>query len=115
MRLKVKAEKNPRDFDLLRFDRLHRSLGRLSLREIMEVRSTIQGASDLSHLRNLAKMPKDAIIKSPGEVRPAEAPAGFFALFEYPFKIGFTWPYSPLSRAFMTRFSLSPGQLMPQF
>ncbi|KAJ9564751.1 hypothetical protein OSB04_000717 [Centaurea solstitialis] len=115
MRLKVRAEKNPRNFDLLRFDRLHRSLDRLSFREIMEVRSTIQGEIDLIHLRKLARMPKDAVIKSPGEVRPADAPAGFFALFEYPFKIGFIWPYSPLSRAFMTRFSLSPGQLMPQF
>src|SRR5581483_7899633 len=115
MRLKVKAEKNPRDFDLLRFDRLRRSLDRLSLREVMEVKSTIQGAANLAHLRELAKMPKDAVIESPGEVRPADAPAGFFALFEYPFKIGFSWPYSPLARAFMTRFSISPGQLMPQF
>ncbi|KAJ9541437.1 hypothetical protein OSB04_027943 [Centaurea solstitialis] len=97
MRLKVRAEKNPRNFDLLRFDRLHRSLDRLSFREIMEVKSTIQGEIDLIHLRKLARMPKDAVIKSPGEVRPADAPAGFFALFEYPFKIGFIWPYSPLA------------------
>lgn len=38
----------------------------------------------------------------------------FFVLYEYPFRIGFTWPFSSLSRAFMQTFNLSSGQLMPQ-
>ncbi|KAJ9548562.1 LOW QUALITY PROTEIN: hypothetical protein OSB04_021105, partial [Centaurea solstitialis] len=81
----------------------------------MEVKSTIKDSVDVMALRKLSGLPDSAMLKVAGEIRPADAPAGFFALFEYPFKIGFKWPYSPLSRAFMTRFNLSPGQLMPQF
>ncbi|KAJ9552809.1 hypothetical protein OSB04_016854 [Centaurea solstitialis] len=115
MRLKTKSEKDPRNFDLLRFNRLRNSLNRLEFFESMEVKSTIKDSVEVLTLRKLSGLPDSAILKVAGEIRPADAPAGFFALFEYPFKIGFKWPFSPLLRAFMTRFNLSSSQLMPQF
>ena len=81
----------------------------------MEVRSSITESLEVGEIRELAGLPEGAQVRVAGEIRPADATTGFFALFEYPFKIGFRWPYSPLSRAFMTRFNLSPGQIMPQF
>jgi hypothetical protein len=80
-----------------------------------EVKSSIVEDLEVRVLRALARLPESAVVKVADDVRPADAPAGFFALFEYPFKIGIRWPYTPLSRAFMTRFNVSPGQLMPQF
>ncbi|KAJ9552353.1 hypothetical protein OSB04_016398 [Centaurea solstitialis] len=55
-----------------------------------EVRSSITESLEVEELRELSGLPEGALV-------------------------GFRWPYSPLARAFMTRFDLSPGQLMPQF
>ena len=115
MRIKSTARKSNRGLDILRFNRLRSSLARSDFIMSSEVRSTIIGDVEVKELRELAGLPEGAVVELAGEVRPADAPTGFFALFEYPFRVGFRWPYSPLSRAFMTRFNLSPGQLMPQF
>src|SRR5581483_1470180 len=115
MRLKSIAKKSIRGLDILRFVRLRNSLARLDFNMSSEVKSSIINDAEVDELRDLAGLPEGAVTMLAGEIRPADAPAGFFALFEYPFKVGFRWPYSPLARAFMTRFNLSPGQLMPQF
>ncbi|KAI3746657.1 hypothetical protein L6452_09096 [Arctium lappa] len=47
--------------------------------------------------------------------RPDICPEGCFVIYEYPFKIGFKWPYSHLSRLFILTSDLASGQLMPQF
>ncbi|KAI3771956.1 hypothetical protein L6452_03128 [Arctium lappa] len=52
---------------------------------------------------------------TPEDLRPDEVPKGYCVLYEYPFKIGFTWPFSPLVRAFLDAFDMTLGQLMPQF
>jgi hypothetical protein len=78
-------------------------------------KSTITESIEVGAFRVLAGLPDSADIRVAGEVRPANAPSGMIALFEYPFRLGIRWPFTPLSRAFMTQFSLSPGQLMPQF
>ncbi|KAJ9564143.1 hypothetical protein OSB04_000109 [Centaurea solstitialis] len=115
MRLKSIAYKSNRGLDSLRFYRLRNSLGRSEFIMSSEVRSSITESLEVGELRELAGIPENALVRVAGEIRPADAPKGFFALFEYPFKVGFRWPYSPLARAFMTRFDVSPGQLMPQF
>src|SRR5581483_1724001 len=115
MRLKSIAKKSNRGLEILRFVRLRNSLARLGFNMSSEVKSTIVDDVEVQELRELAGLPESAVTMVAGEIRPADAPTGFFALFEYPFKVGFRWPYSPLARSFMTRFNLSPGQLMPQF
>ena len=115
MRLKSIARKSNRNLDILRFNRLRNSLARLGFDMSSEVKSTIVDDAEVDELRELAGLPESAVTMVAGDIRPADAPTGFFALFEYPFKIGFRWPYSPLARSFMSRYNLSPGQLMPQF
>src|SRR5581483_5532551 len=115
MRLKSIARKSSKGLDVLRFNRLRNSLNRLEFIMSSEVKSAIVDDAEVDELRELAGLPENAVTMVAGEIRPADAPTGFFALFEYPFKIGFRWPYSPLARSFMSRYNLSPGQLMPQF
>ncbi|KAJ9543815.1 hypothetical protein OSB04_023522 [Centaurea solstitialis] len=109
------AKKSNRGLENFRFTRLKNSLNRLDFIMSSEVKSSIVESLEVGDLRELAGLPENAFVRVAGEIRPADAPKGFFALFEYPFKVGFRWPYSPLARAFMTRFDVSPGQLMPQF
>lgn len=81
----------------------------------LEPMSTIEDVEDVESFRLLARIPAYIQLFSPADMRPEECSEDFFVLYEYPFKIGFTWPFSPLARAFMQKFDLSPGQLMPQF
>src|SRR5581483_2655311 len=106
MRLKSTAWKSTRGLDALRFTRLRNSLDRLDFIMSTEVRSTITESLEVGELRELAGLPEGAVVRVAGEIRPADAPTGFFALFEYSFKVGFRWPYTPLARAFMTRFNV---------
>ncbi|KAI3665596.1 hypothetical protein L6452_44223 [Arctium lappa] len=69
----------------------------------------------LDYFKSLAKLPDEINLVSSEDLRPDEVPMGYCVLYEYPFKIGFTWPFSPLVRAFLDAFGLTPGQLMPQF
>ena len=80
-----------------------------------EPKSTIQGPEELKALRSLARIPPSVHLLSAGETCPEACPEGFFVIYEYPFKIGLRWPYSPLAKAFMSYFEVAPGQLMPQF
>ena len=48
-------------------------------------------------------------------MRPETCLEEFFVIYEYPFKIGLRWPYSPLAKAFMSHFQIAPGKLMAQF
>ena len=80
-----------------------------------EPKSTIQGQEALAAFRTFAHLPDYVSLLSAGEIRPDVCPKGFFILYEYPFKIGFKWAFSPLARAFMYYFEIAPGQLMPQF
>ena len=74
-----------------------------------------KGQEALAAFRTLSHLPNYVSLLSLGEIRPDACPEGFFVLYEYPFKIGFKWPFSLLSRAFMAYFEIAPGQLMPQF
>ncbi len=38
---------------------------------------------------------------------------GWVCMFEYPFRIGHTLPFSPLVRSFLTTFGYAPSQIMP--
>lgn len=38
---------------------------------------------------------------------------GFVILYEYPFRNGFRFPFSPLTLQIMEMYDISPGQLMP--
>ena len=115
MRLKIQAKKSTENFDLVRFLRLRNSLDRLDFLESMEPGSSIGDDHEIDTFHTLSGLPENAFLLAPGNIRPDSCPGGFFVLYEYPFKIGFRWSFSPLSRSFMSRFNLSPGQLMPQF
>ncbi|KAI3769902.1 hypothetical protein L6452_01016 [Arctium lappa] len=69
----------------------------------------------INYFKSLAKLPDEINLVSPEDLKPDEVPKGYCVLYEYPFKIGFSWPFSPLVRAFLDVFDLTPGQLMPQF
>ena len=73
-----------------------------------EPKSTIQGPQDLEDLRSLADIPPSVHLLLAGEIWPDACPEGFFIIYEYPFKIGFWWSYSPLAKASMSYFKVSP-------
>ena len=63
----------------------------------------------------LAGLPPSAEVKIPGSDEEAfDCPEGYVVMYEYPFTIGFKFPFTPLVRSFIEVFHLSPGQLMPQ-
>ncbi|KNA17564.1 hypothetical protein SOVF_078400 [Spinacia oleracea] len=63
----------------------------------------------------LAGLPPSAEVKIPGSDEEAfDCPEGYVVMYEYPFTIGFEFPFTPLARSFIEVFHLSPGQLMPQ-
>ena len=109
------AKKPQRNWDLEAFFSLRLQLEGSAIIMSSEPKSTIQGQEALAVFRVLSQLPDYVSLLSPGEIRPDACPQGFFVLYEYPFKIGFKWPFSPLSRAFMAYFEIAPGQLMPQF
>lgn len=82
---------------------------------LKEPASSIRDQDDLNSLRILAQIPVGIKLNTAGQMRQDMCPNGYFVIYEYPFKIVFKWPYSPLSKMFMLRFDLAPGQLMPQF
>lgn len=45
--------------------------------------------------------------------RPQLCPSGFVGFYEYPFKNGFRFPFTPLIRRILEMYDISPGQLMP--
>ena len=45
--------------------------------------------------------------------RPDDCPKGWVVLYEYPFKIGYTFPSNPLMTKLLTILQLSPAQLIP--
>ncbi|KAI3729502.1 hypothetical protein L6452_18162 [Arctium lappa] len=69
----------------------------------------------LDYFKKLAKIPDGVNLVTPEDLKLDEVPMGYSVLYEYPFKIGFSWPFSPLVREFLDAFDLTPGQLMPQF
>ncbi|KAI3669843.1 hypothetical protein L6452_41277 [Arctium lappa] len=69
----------------------------------------------LDYFKKLAKIPDGVNLVTPEDLKPDEVPMGYSVLYEYLFKIGFSWPFSPLVREFLDAFDLTPGQLMPQF
>ncbi|KAI3757976.1 hypothetical protein L6452_05522 [Arctium lappa] len=77
--------------------------------------SVFKEEENLEYFKNLAKIPEGVNLVTPEDLRPDEVPKGYGVLYEYPFKIGFSWPFVPLVREFLDAFDLSPGQLMPQF
>ncbi|KAI3749051.1 hypothetical protein L6452_12597 [Arctium lappa] len=77
--------------------------------------SLFKEEENLEYFKNLAKIPEGVNLVTPEDLRPDEVPKGYGVLYEYPFKIGFSWPFVPLVREFLDAFDLSPGQLMPQF
>ncbi|KAI3758460.1 hypothetical protein L6452_06023 [Arctium lappa] len=50
----------------------------------------------IDFFKSLAKLPDEINLVSPDDLRPDEVPKGYCVLYEYPFKIGFSWPFSPL-------------------
>ncbi|XP_056694885.1 uncharacterized protein [Spinacia oleracea] len=63
----------------------------------------------------LAGLPPSAEVKIPGSDEEAfDCPEGYVVMYEYPFTIGFKFPFTPLVRSFIEVFHLSPDQLMPQ-
>ena len=80
-----------------------------------EPKSTIQGPQELEYFRSLASILPNMYLLPAGELRPEACPEGFFVIYEYHFKIGLRWTYSPLAKAFMSHFEIALGQLMPQF
>ncbi|KAI3678506.1 hypothetical protein L6452_37801 [Arctium lappa] len=69
----------------------------------------------LDYFKSLARVPDEINLVSSEDLRSDEVPRGYCVLYEYPFKISFIWPFSPLVRAFLDAFDLTPGQLMSQF
>ena len=80
-----------------------------------EPKSTIQDPQELEDFRSLAGIPSEVDLILAGDRCPESCPEDYFVIYEYPFKIGLRWPYSPLPKAFMSHFEIAPGQLMPQF
>ncbi|KAI3746807.1 hypothetical protein L6452_09248 [Arctium lappa] len=68
----------------------------------------------IDFFKSFAKLPAEINLVSLEDLKPDEVLRGYCVLYEYPFKIGFSWPFSPLVRAFSDSFDLTPGQLMPQ-
>lgn len=79
-----------------------------------EPESLIQVPEDIEAFRELGKIPVEVELVSPVSLRPDTCTNEYFVMYEYPFRIGFSWPFSPLVRSFLQEFNLSPGQLMPQ-
>ncbi|KAI3667942.1 hypothetical protein L6452_43013 [Arctium lappa] len=77
--------------------------------------SVFKEEENLEYFKKLAKIPESVNLVTPEDLRPDEVPKGYGVLYEYPFKIGFSWSFTPLVREFLDAFDLSPGQLMPQF
>ncbi|KAI3685058.1 hypothetical protein L6452_34291 [Arctium lappa] len=63
----------------------------------------------LDYFKNLAGIPDEINLVSPEDLRLDEVPKGYCVLYEYPFKIGFTWPFSPWVKAFLDAFDLTPS------
>ncbi|XP_056698614.1 uncharacterized protein [Spinacia oleracea] len=60
-------------------------------------------------------LPPSAEVKIPGSDEEAfDCPEGYVVMYEYPFTIGFKFPFTPLARSFIEVFHLSLGQVMPQ-
>ncbi|XP_056690295.1 uncharacterized protein [Spinacia oleracea] len=63
----------------------------------------------------LAGLPPSAEVRIPGQEDEAkDCPEGYVVMYEYPFILGFLFPFTPLARSFVEVFNLSPSQLMPQ-
>lgn len=113
MRRKSIARKPRKSWDLIGFWVV--SLRRSAFYMTNEPVSLIEDPEDVESFWALEKIPVEVELFSPVDSRPEECPEGFFVMYEYPFKIGFTWPFSQLARSFLQKFDLSLGQLMPQF
>ncbi|XP_056685890.1 uncharacterized protein [Spinacia oleracea] len=58
----------------------------------------------------LAGLPPSAEVKIPGADEEAlDCPEGYVVMYEYPFTIGFKFPFTPLARSFIEVSILSPG------
>ena len=112
MCIKTLARKPPTDWELRAFLELRIQQESSDLIKSSEPKSTIL-EGDLVAFRSLAGLPDSVEIISAGEIRSDSCLEGFNVWYEYPFKIGFKWPFPHLSRSFMSLFSLSHGQLMP--
>ncbi|KAI3771508.1 hypothetical protein L6452_02673 [Arctium lappa] len=113
MQFKILARKPRKNLDILGLIALKINLTGLGISS--EPVSTIQDQDDLDSLKRLAQILAEIAINSLGQVRPDMCSEGYFVIYEFPFKIGFRWPYSPLSRSFMLTFNFASGQLMPKF
>ena len=80
-----------------------------------EPKSTILDPQELEDFRSLTGIPSNVDLLLAGDRRPESCPEEYFIFYEYPFKIGLRWPYSPLAKAFMSHFEIAPRELMPQF
>lgn len=69
---------------------------------------------DLDELRKLAGFPSGALLVAPDDAdKPQFCPEGLVIFYEYPFRNGFKFPFSPLTHQIMEMYNVSPGQLMP--
>ncbi|KAI3678473.1 hypothetical protein L6452_37767 [Arctium lappa] len=58
--------------------------------------SVYREEENLEYLKKLARIPEGVNLVTPEDLRPDEVPKGYGVLYEYPFKIGFSWPFIPL-------------------
>lgn len=59
--------------------------------------------------------PESAVLIVPeSHERPQNCPPEFVLFYDYPFKLGFRYPFPPIARQISELFDVSLGQLMPQ-
>lgn len=69
---------------------------------------------ELQELKVTAGFPAGSQLLAPiTSDRPQLCPLGFVVFYEYPFKNGFRFLFTPLIRQILEMYDISPGQLMP--
>ena len=71
---------------------------------------------ELPEIVALADFPPscEVVIPTAGQL-PESCPGDCVVFFEYPFTIGFKFPFSPLVRDFLSLVGVAPGQMLPSF
>lgn len=74
-----------------------------------DVRSSVR-EEELEKIRVLAGLPPTVQLIAPSvEDRPELCPDGQIVMYEYPFLIGYRFPFTDLIKSLLTTYDLSPG------
>ncbi len=69
---------------------------------------------ELVEVLKVAGFPETVEVSLPEAGDRADLPRpGWISFYTYPFRVGHTFPFSPLVQSVLRHFNLSPGQLMP--